>query len=265
MATDPLALVHAAEPGEREVVAHVAAALAYGQVAQIKLAIVRVLEAFPEGVTEALRQWQPGEFLRRQPSFVYRMTRGEDVDAYLTALSVLMRRHGSLGAAFSSMDDGGADVLPALERYNGSLREAMGSERRGALYLVPLPSRGSATKRSLLLLRWLVRGPDGADLGLWSSVGPARLVIPVDTHVGQLSRALGLTSRRAVDLTTAVEITESLRRIDAGDPLRFDMPLCHLGISGACRKRWDAAVCGTCPLEGVCVWTAVRGRVEARG
>ena len=82
-----------------------------------------------------------------------------------------------------------------------------------------------------MALRWLVRKDDGVvDLGLWESLRPSQLFIPLDVHVGNTSRALGLTSRRANDRKTAVEITEALRTLRPEDPTWFDFALFGLGV-----------------------------------
>jgi endonuclease III len=77
-------------------------------------------------------------------------------------------------------------------------------------------------------------------------------VVPLDTHVHRVARALGLTARRDASWRTADEITRSLRRIDPADPVRFDFALCHLGMSGMCPARRDRARCAVCPLRGGC-------------
>ena len=40
-------------------------------------------------------------------------------------------------------------------------------------YLLTSPADGSACKRMLLYLRWMIRGPDAVDLGLWRGVPPS--------------------------------------------------------------------------------------------
>ena len=40
--------------------------------------------------------------------------------------------------------------------------------------------------------------------------------------------------------------------LDPEDPVRYDFALSRLGIVGDCRHRRVAAVCSSCPIEGVC-------------
>ena len=97
---------------------------------------------------------------------------------------------------------------------------------------LPLALDSSALKRLNMALRWLVRKDDGiVDLGVWDSLTPAQLYIPLDVHVGNTSRALGLTSRKANDRRTAVEITEALRSLRPEDPTYYDFALFGVGVS----------------------------------
>ena len=95
-------------------------------------------------------------------------------------------------------------------------------------------------------------GPDQVDLGLWTSLGPHRLIIPLDVHVFRLSSALALTNRRTADLKSALEITRKLQSFDALDPIKYDFALAHLGISGACKGFRVSEICQHCPLDRLC-------------
>ena len=252
---DPLGLVRAREPEDREVAAHIAALLAYGRVAALRRAISEVFDALGPSLTEALRAYEVGTFVRLRPDFVYRMTRAEDIDSLLAGLSVLLREYGTLAAAFAAGDRGVGDARAPLEAYVATLRRSMDCRRRGARYLTPDPRSGSATKRWYLMLRWLARRDEGVDPGLWTHLDASRLVLPLDTHVLRMVNHLGLTDRRTADYRTAREATDGLLRISPGDPLRYDMVLCHMGISGECAHRYVAPICSVCDLAGVCRWT----------
>ena len=105
----------------------------------------------------------------------------------------------------------------------------------------------TATLMVLLLLTALLAGwqrhvPD---------IPPAALLIPVDTHIENMARSIGLTRRRTRNWKMAEEITARLRALDPDDPVKYDYALCHLGMMNACgfsRPQADAQ----CPLRGVC-------------
>jgi uncharacterized protein (TIGR02757 family) len=258
---DPLGCVHALAPEQRELGAHVAAMLSYGAVGQIRKAIGQVWDACDGDLVGA--SCDPASLRRRLAGFAYRMTSADDVTSLVAGLGCLLEEHGSLAAAFASGDDGQGDIQGPLTVYVRHLRSGMAewsAGSRGARYLTPDPSTGSAVKRWCMMLRWLARPDDGADLGLWGDMlATDRLVIPLDTHTSRLSWWLGLTTRKTVDFKAARDVTDALRAVDSLDPLRFDMPLCHLGISGACQHRFVESVCSECSLSGLCVFTRALG------
>jgi endonuclease III len=104
------------------------------------------------------------------------------------------------------------------------------------------------------------------DFGLWSRVSPARLLVPIDTHVENMSRAIGLTQRRARTWKMAEEITARLARLDPDDPVKYDFALCHTRMSGDCLDRREPRVCASCGLREVCRhWAPTRRRQNPRG
>src|SRR5207248_48221 len=77
------------------------------------------------------------------------------------------------------------------------------------------------------------------DFGLWTAVEASRLLIPVDTHVENIARSIGLTRRKSRTWRMAEEITGRLAEIDPADPVKYDFALCHKRMSGDCRDRRD--------------------------
>lgn len=140
-----------------------------------------------------------------------------------------------------------------MGRFVDAITRAVDGELSyGLRFLLPNPKGGGAAKRLCLFLRWMIRPADGLDLGVWPDLDPARLIIPLDTHITTLGRYLGLTERATPNLRMAMEITASLRRLRPNDPLAYDMALCHLCIAGRCKKRWDPGICPACPIHPVC-------------
>jgi hypothetical protein len=71
--------------------------------------------------------------------------------------------------------------------------------------------------------------------------------------VARIARYCGLLRRASADWKSALEVTAWLRRMDAGDPVRYDYALCRLGILGTCPRRRQARKCTACPLFDVCL------------
>ncbi len=68
------------------------------------------------------------------------------------------------------------------------------------------------------------------DLGVWDVIKPSQLYIPLDVHVGDTSRELGLLSRNANDRRSVEELTATLRRFNPADPVIYDYALFSLGL-----------------------------------
>ncbi|OGW62256.1 MAG: TIGR02757 family protein [Nitrospirae bacterium RBG_16_64_22] len=244
---------------DREVAALIASSLAYGRADVASRAIETVMDCLDGSPAKTIRSAGHGEIKDRLGGVKYRFSGSDDIALFLSAVGEVLRRHGSLERTFlAGFDAGEMDIRAALARFTTLLRSyaALLSRKRGLSHgfrhLVPDAGNGSPLKRLLLFLRWVVRPDDGIDLGLWSGVPPSSLVIPLDTHVFRIGGYLGLHDRRSPVWAAAREITDSLRRVDPADPLRFDFPLCHLGMSGACPVRRDPAKCAACPLRPAC-------------
>ena len=74
------------------------------------------------------------------------------------------------------------------------------------------PLNGSAAKRLIMFLRWMVRSnKEGVDFGIWKSLKPNQLSCPLDVHTANVGRKLGLIKRKANDWKTVKELDFHLR------------------------------------------------------
>ncbi len=190
---------------------------------------------------------------RRVAGLRHRFISPRGVHRFLVCLRAVLREHGSLEGAYRAGMAAEAGARGRLARFLGRFRDAWGSRLpRERDFLFPDPAKGSACKRHNLFLRWMVRGPDGVDLGLWSVPSPRDLVVPLDTHMARFGRWMGLTARRAGDWRTAEEITAAFRAVCPEDPVRYDFALTRIGILKACTAA-RRGECGGCPLTSLCV------------
>ena len=102
---------------------------------------------------------------------------------------------------------------------------------------IATPARKSTCKRINMFLRWMVRSEKGkVDFGIWRKITPAELLIPLDVHVENVSRKLGLLQRRQRDWQSVEELTQNLRKLDPVDPVQYDFALFGVGVLS---KNWQ--------------------------
>lgn len=227
---DPLMFLYDyPDPADREIVALIAASLAYGQVQTILKSVSAALDRLGPSPARSLRSASPTRLQKSFSGFVHRFATGDHMAALLIAGRDILSRHGSLHHCFmAGRRPSDETVLPALTRFAHRLIEAAPGDPG---HLIPRPDRGSACKRLNLMLRWLVRR-DAVDPGGWEGIPAAHLIVPLDVHMHRMARQLGLTQRRCANMKTALEITAGFSRIRPEDPVRYDFTLTRPGIRG---------------------------------
>lgn len=149
---------------------------------------------------------------------------------YLRGLRSIYARYATL-EAMAAAEGIGRDEMPAwrlVEVMNRYFAEANGgvSDSR----CLPGNLRSTALKRINMALRWLVRDDGIVDMGVWKVLRPSQLFIPMDVHVGDTSRNLGLLHRRSNDREAVVQLTDTLRRFRPDDPVIYDFALFGIGM-----------------------------------
>jgi uncharacterized protein (TIGR02757 family) len=153
-----------------------------------------------------------------------------DLRYFCRGFRACYKRYGGLESLFSSAlksSNGTGNIWDGIALF----REAM-AEGNGGRYTkhIANPAAGSACKRINLALRWLVRREGPVDLGLWKSISPASLFIPLDLHVGRTARRLGLLERKSNDRKAVEELTVKLRKFCPEDPVKYDLALFGMGV-----------------------------------
>ncbi|HZP47992.1 MAG TPA: TIGR02757 family protein [Vicinamibacterales bacterium] len=230
-ATDPIQIVRRfAARDDREIAGFVAASLAFGRVAGVMRSVDRTLAVMGPSPADYVRRFEPTRDARAFAPIVHRWIRGADIAALVGVMRRMVDTSGSIEGFFADGIAADAeDVGAALERFS-TRALGFGVRSPGIGYFFPRPSAGSACKRLNLFLRWMVRR-DALDLGVWTRVPAAKLIIPLDTHVIRVGRHLALTRYASPGWAMASDITASLRQLDPDDPVKYDYSLCHLGMN----------------------------------
>ncbi len=149
---------------------------------------------------------------------------------YLRGLYGIYSRYGTLEsyAVAVGAPQHEAPAWIIAQAINSAIAEAC--DGKGDSRCMPMNLDSSALKRLNMALRWLVRDDGIVDMGLWKALTPAQLFIPLDVHVGNVSRELGLLTRKANDRKSVMELTEVLRSFRPDDPVIYDYALFGIGI-----------------------------------
>lgn len=164
---------------------------------------------------------------------IHRTFFARDLQHLLTGMREIYLRYPSLDA-FSAAIKVAEDPAPAwklVEEMQKIITEANGGvvSKRG----LPNNLKQTALKRVNMALRWLVRDDGIVDMGVWSSIPKSKLYIPLDVHVGNTARDLGLLTRKQDDRKAVEELTSVLRTMRPDDPAYYDYALFGIGVTGA--------------------------------
>lgn len=212
---------------DREIAGLIASSLAYGRVAQILKSVSIVLGRMGRSPYGYLMSKRDKEIVKDFVDFKHRFTTGRDKADLLIGIRHVVRRYGSLKKCFKSgYKNNDKTTVPALSFFVSEMIRGAGVKK---MSLLPSPELGSACKRLHLYLRWMIR-KDAVDPGGWDDIPCSKLIIPLDTHMHRIGRALGFTKRRQADLRTALEVTDGFAVFSPEDPVRYDFALTRFGI-----------------------------------
>ncbi len=228
---DPLEFLYLfKDPKEREVAGFIAASLAYGRVSQILKSITICLEKMEMRPRAFLLSKSQTDIEKIFSDFNYRFTKAWEMTRFLMGLKGLIERYDSLEKAFLKAGEVQENLpCPIVKRLSAFVSVLLEIARLEKSYLLPDPRKKSACKRLFLFLRWMVR-KDEVDPGGWTCLGPRDLLVPLDTHMFNIARDLGLTCRKQANLITAIEITEAFKSLNPEDPVKYDFVLTRFGI-----------------------------------
>lgn len=229
---DPVWILHRFEDEKDiETLGLITAAYAYGSVDQINSFIDKLLFKTGSKLYEFTTNFSKRKDKKYLADLSYRFNTAEDLLSLFANLNAVLIEYGSLKNLFlSHYNSAERNIIEALKGFSSKLNQLKTKDKRGYYhYLVSNPKYGSACKRMNLFLRWMVR-KDEIDFGLWNEISTSALIMPVDTHIGRISKELGLVNRKTIDLNFAIELTRRLRQFDPVDPVKYDFALCHYGI-----------------------------------
>jgi len=161
--------------------------------------------------------------------FIYRFYKDSDIKALFYMLSEILNKGMSLGDLFYEKRNKNTQTI-IQNIYNYFEISKYNPKSQGFSFMLANPKNGGANKRMNMFLRWMVR--DGAvDFGIWNFIDKKDLIIPLDVHVGNVSRGLNLLTRKQNDFNSAWQLTEKLKEYDPNDPVKYDFALFGAGVN----------------------------------
>lgn len=225
--SDPIQIPHRFTKKEDiEISALLTAVIAWGQRKNIIKSALHLMD---------LMDNSPYEYIVKSPGFnttrhfVYRTFQPIDLLFFLCALKNIYIVNGGLEQVFVKGFNDSKSVFGAIMHFRKVFLETE-HLRRSEKHLSNI-SANSSGKRINLFLRWMVRSDDrGVDFGIWKQIPASSLMLPLDLHVGNVARKLGILSRQQNDWKAVEEATAFLRKFDANDPIKYDYALFGMGV-----------------------------------
>ena len=227
--TDPIQVAHTFKRKEDiEIMAFLSSQIAWGN----RTAIIKSAEKIKSLLKNNPYEYLTGSKEKDFPDsfqFVHRTFNGIDLNYFLKALRHIYLQYGGLESVFNQGFAVDNSIPSALKHFRSVFFELPGPVRTGK-HIADVGKLSSA-KRLNLFLMWMVRNDKrGVHFGLWNKIPTCKLLIPLDVHVGNTARMLGLLNRKQNDLKSVIELTDNLKAFDPNDPVKYDFALFGAGV-----------------------------------
>jgi uncharacterized protein (TIGR02757 family) len=217
---DPLLI---ASHNNDETIALICALFAYGN--------ARLIVKFLQSLDFSLLEANDAHIKNTLSTHYYRFQNSDDISTLFIALKRLKDIDCIENIFYEGYKKEG-NILDGLWGFIDILKSVHPHKSRGYDFLIgSVPKKMSSMgtyKRYMMYLRWMVRD-DMLDLGLWNKIDKRDLLMPLDTHTFKVSQRLGLIQRKTYDMKAVMELTETLRKFNALDPIKYDFALYRLG------------------------------------
>lgn len=225
--SDPLKLVHLFTKKEDcEIIGFLVATIAWGNRKSIISSAERLIEIMKNEPYHFVMNYRN---IKQLKNFVHRTFNHQDLDFFIRSLQNIYAKHKGLESAFTTNQDY-PEIKSRILNFRNLFLE-ISHEQRSKKH-ISNPLQNSACKRINMFLRWMVRSNNrGVDLGIWTSISTAELLLPLDVHTSRNARMLGLLSRKQDDWNALEELMEKLRKMDPTDPVKYDFALFGIGVN----------------------------------
>jgi|TARA_B110000971_G_C19907240_1_gene452883 uncharacterized protein (TIGR02757 family) len=223
---DPISIPHEFSLKEDiEISAFLSATIAWGRRAMIMKNARRMMTILDNSPYDFILNASEKE-INKSLNFCHRTFQGVDLQTFIYALRNIYQNHNGLEACFYTEKDDMSEGISNFKQTFFSIEHLQRTQKH-----ISDPLKGSASKRLIMFLRWMVRPNNkGVDFGVWKTLNPSQLSCPLDVHTANVARKLGLINRKANDWKTVKELDVHLRSFCKEDPAKYDFALFGLGI-----------------------------------
>lgn len=222
---DPISLIHRFNKKEDiEIVGFLVSTIAWGNRKSIIKSGEKLINILGASPYEFILNYDGPT--QESKKFIHRTFNALDLDFFFKSLRNIYENEGLEKSFFPHSNIHGATgrIVSFRNRFF-----SLAHEKRTEKH-VSNPEKGAAAKRLQMMLRWFCRNDEnGVDLGIWKSIPTSELNVPLDVHTANISRKLGLITRKQNDLKTLEELMSHLRIFDPNDPAKYDYALFGLG------------------------------------
>lgn len=221
---DPVQFVHRfSDKKDVEIAGFIASLLAYGSRQQFIKKLNLLFEIAQNEPLNFVQNFEP-EIIG---DFNYRFGKPNDFVEIFSILKELYNSSDGLEELFAHGFSQGKMFETVVDYFYSRVGEGA---KQGFYQMIPNPHNGGAMKRMCMFLRWMVR-KSAVDVGIWKFMKPADLYIPLDVHVGRVSRQMGLLTRKANDFKSVIELTQNLKELCPEDPIKYDFAMFGYGVN----------------------------------
>lgn len=226
---DPLQIPHRfSKKQDIEIAGFLTATISWGNRKSIINSATKMMSMMDDTPHDFILNYSEAELKSISKNTVHRTFMGEDFAQFIQNLRRIYTENESMETLFSISDDE-TNFKNGIERFR---TQFLGEIIHRSSKHVSSPHKNSSSKRLMMFLRWMVRNDNKkVDFGLWKTLPKQYLSIPLDVHTGNISRKLGIISRKQNDWKTVEELDIIIRKMDAEDPAKYDFALFGLGVS----------------------------------
>lgn len=227
--TDPIQIPHEFSKKEDiEIAAFLTSVIAWGKRAMIIRNAKNMMNFLKESPYEFIINSSDQDFNSAE-NIGHRTFMNIDFIYFLKSLKNIYTKHGGLERVFYRGYSKNNDIFDAISYFRDVFFE-LKHEKRTEKHIANV-LKNSAAKRINMFLMWMVRNDNrGVHFGLWNKIPTSKLMLPLDVHVGNTARAVGLLTRKQNDKKSVIEITDNLKQFDENDPVKYDFALFSLGV-----------------------------------